>query len=305
MEQGETPASLEIPAACCDYNSLVDVWKASGSPVAKGTAEDWLLLGLQPPGSDEIPRKEPPAMITSIFYLSAASITRLAGIATTAKDGNGDTTATANDAIMALLWRCQMRARQGAHPAAQCYHGPDAIAALTTSLNGRALFGDAVPWQYMGTLLFQVTTCIPVAQLTAPSTSLESVVKSVRCAVASVNRQRALETYGLAATRLSGYTAETLRWPFATFEGAGTSFSSWLSLPVLDMAFGGEVFANGGIPEYIRPIARSLDLICRNTIIQPLRLEGSAEVFVSMTVEEMAFLEADPEFAQFAQLVCH
>lgn len=304
IQQSETPDLFQIPSSCCDYNSLVDIWKASGSPIARGTDEDWLLLGLLPPGSHENTKKEPPAMVTSVFYFSAESLIRLAAIAAAAKDDNEDITPTANDAVMALLWRCQLRARQGASSEA-CYHGQGAVAELSTTLNGRGIFGETLPWQYLGTLIFLVTTRMPVAQLIASSTSLASIVKSIRHSVASVSRERALETYGLAATQLAGYSAETLRWPFATFDGAGACFTSWLSLPVLDMAFGGEVFANGGVPEYIRLVRRFFDLVCRNTVVLPLRPEGSAEVSVSMTVDEMALLEADPEFAEFAQLVCH
>ncbi|OTB04037.1 hypothetical protein M426DRAFT_321123 [Hypoxylon sp. CI-4A] len=305
IQQGEAPAALEIPADCTNYDLLVDVWKNAGAPVAKGTPEEWRVLGLLPPGSEEPPRGTPPPMRTSIFYISAPAFSKLTAVAAAANAKDSDAAATANDALMALLWRCVMRARKTAAPEKPCYSAPDAIAELDTTLNGRVLFDDALPWQYMGTLVYIVTTRLPVAELIAPETTLASVVNAVRRAVAGITREKALGVYGLAATKLPGYTAETLRWPFATFEGAEACFSSWLSLPIMDMGFGGQVFANGGIPDYVRPERRMLDMVCRNCNILPLRLEGGAEVLLSLTVEEMEILERDPEFGEFAQLLCH
>lgn len=37
------------------------------------------------------------------------------------------------------------------------------------------------------------------------------------------------------------------------FDGAESCFSSLLTLLMMDMAFGGKLFANGGIPDYVRP----------------------------------------------------
>lgn len=310
IQQGEAPAALSIPADCCDYSALIDTWKSGGAPIAEGTPEDWRLLGLLPPGSDEPPKKPPPQMLTSIFYISAAAFTRLSGVAAAASTAeDGDIAATANDALMALLWRCIMRARHAAASTSPPYSAPDAITELDTTLNGRVLFSDTLPWQYMGTLVYIVTTRLPIVDLISPATSLASIVTAVRRTVASVTRDRALSVYGLAATRLDGYTAATLRWPFATFDGAEACFSSFLSLPIMDMAFGGELFAGaggvGGIPDYVRPERRLLDLVCRNCNILPLRREGGAETLVSLTREEMALLERDAEFKEYAELVCH
>ncbi|KAK4233884.1 transferase family-domain-containing protein [Achaetomium macrosporum] len=323
LQEGEaisaTVPLLEIPPDCCDYELLVKAWQEAGAPVAEGTEADWRVLGLLPPGSEPpAPRVPPPPMRTSIFYVSAAAFGKLTAVAAAANNSQsegegswgegkeqGMATATANDALMALLWRCIMRARRATAPQDPAYSGPGAVAELDTTLNGRILFGDTLPWQYMGTLVYIVTTRLPVAELVAPETPLVAVVRAVRQAVASITRERALSVFGLAATRLPGYTADTLRWPFATFDGAEACFSSWLSLPAMDMSFGGKLFANRGIPDYIRPERRLLDLVCRNCNILPMRMEGGAEVLVSLTVEEMALLEQDPEFAQFAQLLCH
>lgn len=318
MHQGEVGhAGLDsIPGAeCFDYNTLVDVWKKARSPEAEPTPENWRMLGLLPPtdagagglrlpaggGSDETLTKPPPAMKTGIFYVSAAQIARLSTISTSADEPG----ATANDALMALLWRCVIRARKSANPSDPSYNEPGAATEMDTTLNGRALLSDVLPWQYMGTLVFYTMTRLTVEELVAPSTRLEDVVGAVRRSVAGVTRERALGGYGLAATGLKDFTAEALRRPMPTFEGAEFGITSLLSLPILDSSFGSQVFANGGIPDFFRQERRLFDQVCRYCSIGPLRREGGTEITVSLTVEEMDILESDIEFSQFAQLLCN
>lgn len=153
--------------------------------------------------------------------------------------------------------------------------------------------------------MFFTTTRLTVDELVALSTPLESVVRAVRRAVFSVTRERVLAGYGLVATKLPDYTADTLRRPMPTFDGAEFGVTSLLSLPIMDWSFGSQMFANDGIPDYVRQERRLFDQVCRYCSIGPLRRERGTEVLVSLTVEEMAFLESDSEFAQFAQLLCH
>lgn len=320
LQQGEEPGPAEMTTTplgqeCFDYNTLVDVWKKAGSPVAEPTPDEWRMLGLLPPqesaggglrlpgsgsgdGGDTPAPVPPPAMSTGIFYVSASAIARLSAIAA------NEPGATANDALMALLWRCTIRARRAAVADKPCY-APGAITEMDTTINGRAMLGDLLPWQYMGTLVFFTTTKLTVGELVAPITPLESIIRAVRSAVASVTRERILAGYGLAATRLPDFGVETLQRPMPTFEGAEFGVTSLLSLPILDWSFGSAMFANGGIPDHMRQERRLFDMVCRYCSIGPLRREGGTEVLVSLTVEEMEFLEGDEEFAQFAELLCH
>lgn len=130
LQQGEETGSVEMTTTplsqeCFDYNTLIAVWKEAGSPVAEPTPDEWRMLGLLPPqesggrglrlpgsgsggGGDAPAPSPPPAMSTGIFYVSASAIARLSAIAANEPD------ATANDALMALLWRCTIRARRAA-----------------------------------------------------------------------------------------------------------------------------------------------------------------------------------------------
>ena len=73
----------------------------------------------------------------------------------------------------------------------------------------------------------------------------------------------------------------------------------------MEMRFGGKVFANGGLVDHLRPPRREFDVVCRRCVVLPPRRSGGFEVLLSLKSNEMEVLEKDPEFAQFAQFICH
>lgn len=321
LEQGEeTTATIDaVPGPeCFDYQTLVNVWKDSGSPVAEPTPAAWRLLGLLPPrdvedalaerlllpggnGTEAGPPKPPPSMSTGIFYVSAARIKSLSAVAATSSEPG----ATANDALIALLWRCIMRSRRAAAPDAPCFSSPGATSEMDMPLNGRALLSDVLPWKYMGTVLFYAMASMPVDDLVSTSTPLGDVVGVVRRSVDAVTRERAMEAYGLAATKVVDFCTAALRRPMPTFEGAEFGVTSSLSLPIMEWSFGSRLFANNGTPDYFRQERRLFDQVCRYCSVGSLRREGGVEITISLAVEEMEFLEKDSEFSEFAQLICH
>ncbi|KAI0532409.1 hypothetical protein GGR58DRAFT_490384 [Xylaria digitata] len=313
-------ASLTITPDCCNYDLVPEAWASEGnklpSPEEFANSDDdaWRLLGMLPPLSPEKLRaraafsldpskaQPPPEMTTTIFYVSATAFTKLTALATTPTDSSASAPPTANDALMALLWRCIMRARAAADPANPAYAAPGALAELDTTLDGRLLFGGQLPWAYMGTLIFIATTRMTVTSLISPATSLATVAHTVRSAVDTITRERLHASYGLAAAMPDFSEA---RYPFATFEGAEACFTSFLGLPLMEMRFGGKVFRNGGLVDHLRPPRREFDAVCRRCVVLPPRPAGGFEVLLSLKREEMALLETDKEFAQFAQVLCH
>lgn len=310
-------AELTITPDCCDYDLVPAIWADAGNCLpshdefGKSGDDDWRLLGMLPPLSAEELRARsafsldateappPPKMTTTIFYISATAFAELTSAAS--KGGNG-TAVTANDALMALLWRCTMRAREVAEPDNPAYTNAGALAELDTTLDGRLLFGERLPWSYMGTLIFIATTRMPFATLTSPSTSLAEIAQTIRNAVDSITQERLHKSFGLAAA-MSDYSAA--RYPFATFEGAEACFTSFLGLPLMEMRFGGKLFKNGGLVDHLRPPRREFDVVCRRCVVLPPRPAGGFEVLLSLKEREMEFLEEDPEFARYAQFLCH
>jgi hypothetical protein len=310
-------AELIITPECCDYDLVPATWADAGNRLPSPEEFDdsgddaWRLVGMLPPLSldklhakvafslDPTEAPAPPQMTTTIFYVSAAAFTELS------KNAGGmdnSTAVTTNDALMALLWRCTMRARQAAEPDNQAYAKPGALAELDTTLDGRLLFGERLPWAYMGTLIFIATTRMEVSALTSPFTLLSEVAQAIRQAVDNITQERLHSAYGLAAA-MPDYSAA--RYPFATFEGAEACFTSFLGLPLMEMRFGGKVFKNGGLVDHLRPPRREFDVVCRRCVVLPPRPAGGFEVLLSLKDREMEFLEKDPEFARFAQFLCH
>ncbi|KAK4108600.1 hypothetical protein N656DRAFT_771749 [Canariomyces notabilis] len=323
-------SALSIPQESCDYRLLEKLWRAEPgnilpsdpterqAMIRNAPAELWRLLGLLPPATPEElaatkefalsapPSAPPPEMKTTIFYVSASNFAALRAAATAESASNPTTTPiTANDALMALLWRCIMRAREQAaspHERATDY-APSATSLLDTTLDGRALFSADLPWSYMGTMVFIATTSLPVHTLVSPSTTLAQVATAIRKSVDAITRETLQKAFGLALA-LEDY-GETLRFPFATFEGAEACFTSWVGLSAFDVSFGEVLFANGGRPDHLRPPRREFDAVCRRCVVLPMQVSGGFEVLVSLKREEMEVLEGDGEFARFAKFVCH
>ncbi|KAF1829174.1 hypothetical protein BDW02DRAFT_510595 [Decorospora gaudefroyi] len=311
-------AELTITPDCCDYHLVPAIWTEAGNRLPspedfENSGDDaWRLAGMLPPllSPKELPASSafsldpteappPPQMTTTIFYVSATAFAELADTASEADNGAAVTT---NDALMALLWRCTMRARHAAEPDNPAYTSPEALAELDTTLDGRLLFGERLPWAYMGTLIFIATTRMPFSALTSPSTSLAEIAQTIRKAVDSITQERLHTSYGLAAA-MPDYAAA--RYPFATFEGAEACFTSFLGLPLLEMRFGGKLFKQGGLVDHLRPPRREFDVVCRRCVVLPQRPAGGFEVLLSLKDGEMEFLEKDSEFARFAQFLCH
>lgn len=318
----EGTAHLDIPVSNCDYDLVPKAWQGAGntmpSPgeVESASPEAWRLLGLLPPLSPEETEAKiafsldpgaappPPEMQTTIFYVSASAFSNLTAVA--APPAGSDTVPTANDALMALLWRCVMRARLAADPKSPAYTAPGALAELDTTLDGRGMFSERLPSTYMGTLIFIATTRLPVADVvaTADQTPLSHLAVEVRRSVQAITRERLHEAYGLAMA-MDDYASAGLRYPFATFEGAECCFTSFLSLPIMEVSFGGGVFENGGTPDHLRPPRREFDVVCRRCVILAPRPAGGFEILLSLKKDEMDHLERDAEFARFAQFLCH
>lgn len=309
-------AELIITPDCCDYDLIPKIWASAGNQTGSsesGSANEhaWRLLGMLPPLSPaELRTREAftldptltsplPRMKTTIFYISATALKELSNVAS--REGS-ELVVTANDVLMALIWRCTMRARYAVEPDNQSYTTPGVLAELDTTLDGRSLFSEQVPWAYMGTLIFIATTRMPLSKLISPATKLEEVAHAVRQAVASITRERLHQSYALAAA-ISDYS--TIRHPFATFEGTETCLTSLVTLPVMSTRFGSRVFKRGGLIDHARTPRREFDAVCRRVAIFPQQPSGGFEVMLAFKEKEMEYIERDPEFSRFAKFLCH
>ncbi|KAI0435042.1 transferase family-domain-containing protein [Xylaria sp. FL1042] len=308
LQQNVGP-TLDFHPDSADYSLLERVWKAENveqpPKITLQTASPgtWRLLGLIAPSepSEDIDLTAPrPKMRTTIFYVPAAKFKALRAEANANVNGSPN---TANDALMAKLWRCIMKARSAAASPSCADYLPDTKSLLDLTLDGRARFSQNLPSSYMGTLVFITTTKMSIGKLTSNDTSLAEIATAIRESVDAVTSERMQEAFRLARA-LPDY-GDSLRFPFATFAGAEACFTSWVGLSAFDISFGDVVFANGGCADYLRPPRREFDAFCRRCVVLPMQRSGGFEILITLKEEEMSILEQDAEFVQYAKVVCH
>ncbi|KAK4983974.1 hypothetical protein LTR50_006884 [Elasticomyces elasticus] len=311
-ESGSPP--LEILVDSFDHGLLRKLWLAEGNkPVPSeelDTSEElWRLLGLNP--ADLVQERflpvapsafrsaDVPQMKTSIFYVSKESFAELKAAASLGDLTLGeDMNLSANDALMALLWRAIMTARC---PEGRPANGDIQETTLDTTFDGRAHFSDSLPPSYLGNVILINTTRMPLLTLTSCSTTLGQIATEIRKSLNKITKERVHSAFAIASA-IPDFTK--LTFPFATFEGAERCATSLLQLPLFELNFG-NAFANDGRPESVRPPRREFDSICRRCMVLPLRTHGRFEVLISLVKNEMQRLERDPEFTKYAKFCCY
>lgn len=302
---------LNIPPESFDRGLLTKLWLAeaddSGTPRELDTSEClWRLIGLNTvkgvgsgpeafaPGAPSSPFSgSTPVMETSIFYVPAKSLADLKKAC--AIEGHA---ISANDALMALLWRCIMSAR---FPIGCDIDVDEETAVLDSTLDGRAQFSTALPPSYMGNVIFISTTSLPLSKLVSPDIELSQIALSIRNSLQEITKQKVHSAYALASS-VPDYSQ--LSWPFATFAGAELCVTSLLNLPFFELNFG-KIFGNGGKPECVRPPREEFDAICRRCIILPLQTYGGFEILISLAKDEMERLMFDAQFTEYATFSSH
>lgn len=300
--------SMSLPAISqegLDRNILKTLWIAGGNKHddnAYRNASDklWRFLGVNPVtnGPESQNGIAAPAITpnteTSIFYVSERSLAKLRDAGT-----NSDLSGvTANDALMALLWRSIAKAR---FPAEDPIYASNETAILDTTVDGRAQFSPDCPQDYFGNLVLMNTTYMSLASLTSFSTSLSSIAAEIRKTLVTVSAAQEHAAMTLAAS-IPDYSH--LTFPFATFEGTELCVTSTLNMPLFHLDFG-RLFGNDGKPESIRSPKSEFASICRRCVVLPRRTNGGFEILISLVEGEMGRLMADEEFAQYAKFCCH
>ncbi|KAL2829470.1 transferase family-domain-containing protein [Aspergillus cavernicola] len=304
MRVGGEGTTVHLTSDSVDPGVLMKLWRDENNneeivlreQAPRKDESVWRLIGLtQPSDNPSVPEMPPPPppVRTTIFYVSKNAFGDLH--AQTAAQGDPTSKTSANDALMALLWRAIIRARF-----------PDAVkpeidteTILDTTFDGRGMFSSSLPWSYIGTLIFINTARMGLSTLTSPDTSLGLIARTIREATEQITTPRLHEAFAAAAA-LPNYN--TLGYPFATFAGAEVCITSWIALGLFDISFG-DILENGGRPELARPPRREFDAVCRRCVVLPLQPAGGFEVLVSLVDEEIARLETDAEFRRYATVV--
>ena len=287
-----------------DRSILNKLWLANGNRFDERACQNslnelWRFLGVNPTidtpstsGSSSSPR--PPQTETSIFYISGSSFAKLKSAGTTTEKLG----VTANDVLMAFLWRGITKAR---FPPEDSIYAAKETATLDTTVDGRAQLSPQCPQDYFGNVVLMNTTYMSLDSLTSSSNNLGFIASEIRKTLNTIDAQREYAALTLAA---SIPDCTHLTFPFATFQGTELCITSTVNMPLFHLNFG-KAFENDGMPESIRPPKSEFASICRRCVVLPRRTNGGFEVLISLVDDEMRRLKADSEFNQFARFCCH
>lgn len=299
-------SSLTVTPDSLDRGILEKLWSADGNQhnenaYLEASDELWRFLGVN--AVTDTPKElngtsshgAPPKTQTSIFYMSAPSLAELKVAAIEKNDRAG---VTANDALMALLWRSITKAR---FPQGDAIYAHDETAILDTTFDGRAKFSAACPQDYLGNVVLMNTTYLSLGSLTSPTTALSSIASEIRSSLNTITTTQIHAAMTLAA---SIPDCGNLTFPFATFAGTELCITSTVNMPLFELDFGA-AFDNDGKPDSVRPPKSEFASVCRRCVVLPRRTNGGFEILISLLEEEMKRLMADDEFKQYARFCCY
>ncbi|OCK83581.1 hypothetical protein K432DRAFT_346763 [Lepidopterella palustris CBS 459.81] len=309
--------SKEIPqlaarlhSGTLDRSVLDKAW--SQIPERQHTSEveskTWHVLGLDPPVEhkyaatqviDRVTKRlVKKTMQSSIFYMSGTQFAQLKK--DTASRDKSLATISANDALLALFWRCLMKARVNAKHAASPSENEEAL--LQSPVDGRAAFSSNVPRLYLGNVVLVNQIYMPVAALVRPTTTLHDVASCVRESALKINHDSVHDAYTL-AREVQDYTA--LKHAFTSLEGFAMMITSLVALPFEDFDFGDRLFGNQGKPDNLRPLMGGFNRAFRLCVVLPQKAHGGLELLVSLFEDEMGELISDKEFSRYATFLCY
>lgn len=135
-------------------------------------------------------------MLNRVMFLSSVDLAALQKTCVAEPVPAGTPPISASDAIHALLWRTQMRARVAAAEARSSQLSATE-SVFESPVDIRTSFGPDFPSAYAGNCWLLNTARMPVAKLIAPSTSLGHIAQLLREAGARVDARAIQDAYSL------------------------------------------------------------------------------------------------------------
>ncbi|KAI0857696.1 transferase [Xylaria cubensis] len=206
----------------------------------------------------------------------------------------GNTHIAGNDLISALIWRSLMRA----WVATKSNDVSEPISELLRPFDARPNFAQSFKTMYLGTLNFENRTIMPLRTLVSQDTSIASVANTIRAAVGSqASQENLLEAYALLR---DAPDYNQVQWRATHTSGSSVGVLSPMILPFNDTCFGKDIFGNEGKPDAFRPIMGACNRGYRTCFVIPRKKHGGLEFVMTLSEEEMNFLEDDIEFSRYA-----
>lgn len=236
-------------------------------------------------------------MVNRVMFLSSIDLTALQKVCAAEAVPAGTPPISASDAIHALLWRTQMRARFAAAEARSCpILATDSV--FESPVDVRTSFGPDFPSAYAGNCWLLNTARMPLAELIAPSTSLGHIAQVLREAGARVDTRAIQDAYALLRStpdlaRVQGRFVDRL-------DSADFLVSNMIFFQMSEINFGCAYFGNNGVPQAVRVLHGQYAPHVRLGHVLPRNAShGGTEISVNLFDDEMAFLDTDDEVARY------
>lgn len=232
-----------------------------------------------------------PKTTTCIFSIKTTSLRRLK------QDASPKTPAwiSSGDALVALIWRCIMRAR--CPPAANRSTSLRKDSIVTVAIDGRKLLTPPILTSYIGNVVFCCMTSLPLGILLSPTTTLAETAVAIRRNVDLAKKDKVLDDSASLAATIPAVSS--LKIAFKDFLGVDLITTSWIELPFYDIDFG-PIFGKTGRAEFFRIPRGQFGGICS---FQPRQTNGVIDVSILLEVDQMNRLRTDKEFVAYMDFV--
>lgn len=242
-----------------------------------------------------------PGMRPYLFYMSQPMYATLRKELASLRGSNN---VTGNDIICAFIWKSVIRAWAAARKAEQDIN-LDEQTTLAMPFDIRPNLIHLLPANYLGNLNLEHIYKLSIRDLIAEDTSIPWVAKMLRTEATKHEQQDALLEAHSALLSAQDYNTicMQIRASRMSPETASVGILSPMVLPFNDTCFGEHIFANCGRPEAFRPMMGMCNRGHRTCFVIPRKQHGGIEFVMTLSEDELAFLQDDDEFGRYAFLL--
>jgi len=242
-------------------------------------------------------------MTSSTFLISRENVEKLRQRVLSDPEAKGPVGAVTSisDIVQAFFWRAAIKARyRVAKELRGETFGPDDISIVEMPIDARPYFSSLLPSSYMGSCLVTNRPYMAVEELCSPETSLGRIAYIFREAATRITPSLVHDAFTLLQS-IPDYSMLTNAC--MGLGGMHLMMNNLILFQTSDISFGGEFFANDGVPDTVRIQMDRFNTAFRLLLIHPMREDGGVELLLGTLPEEFDMLVADEEFTQYAKFM--
>ncbi|KAJ5645675.1 transferase family protein [Penicillium longicatenatum] len=246
-----------------------------------------------------LPRAER-CLKTTMFLIEPGKLENMKQEVITDPEAKGVITSI-SDIVQAFLWRAAIRVRyRVAKEIRKQTFRPDEVSILELPTDGRPFFSSLLPSTYMGSLLILNRATMPIEILCSDETSIGRVAYLLRQSAARITPSVVHDAFSILQSLPDHSRFSTANMGI---EHLHAMISNMMLFPNSEVYFGDSFFANGGLPESLRPQLERGNGRFRFLVILPIREDGGVEFVLGTHSEELDLFQADENFTKYAKLV--